>query len=364
MVKCDNCNSNIAKSSYRIGCSGGCKTWYHARCAQLTNDECKDYSKEKRPWFCVSCKNESNLENSRIKLRKGLNPHTMVDQALRYGSGSVDLVASGSSIFDRGSSISDRRLSNIGVYPAVPSASVPELPILLDKADFDLKDCVALTQLHRIIMEQNSTMQSLLKEVLNIGVQREKISNLEAELIALKSEIQDLKVNTGTETRNSNCNEARDASESMYNEIQERSFKSKNVIVYNVPESFAVDIAVRVSHDKTMVTDILKSMDIDEHFFKASRIGRKNGDNPRPLRVMFNSTDIAKKCLKNRKRLNEAGSPLKISADMTLSQRNFVKRLHQELDQRKSDGEANLVIRYFQGIPKIVKQNIPSKNAK
>jgi hypothetical protein len=144
----------------------------------------------------------------------------------------------------------------------------------------------------------------------------------------------------------------------MLAEIEDRTQRAKNVIIYNLEESKAVDIAVRIEDDRALVARKLNEIDnsITDGDFKCIRLG-KPMDRPRALKVFFKSPERALHIIKNRRNCNG----LRLQADLTLMQRDELNAIRDELSRRKNCGEDSLYIRYINGRPKIAK-NGASKN--
>ena len=148
--------------------------------------------------------------------------------------------------------------------------------------------------------------------------------------------------------------------DSFFSEIHDRTERSKNILMYNIPESHADDSRVRVEHDAGFVRNTLSSINVTCTNFKAYRIGRL-GDKPRPLKVSLFDPSIVTQCMKNKKQLS---GPIKIGADLTILQRKQIREAYSELDRRKQNGEDNLRIKYIRGSPKVTVVNTrdPPKN--
>lgn len=259
-----------------------------------------------------------------------------------------------------GTGMADRRLSSVGVY----SEQGLQLPAALSGSEYTIRDaCLAITQLQNVIMDQNKTIQTILQELKDFHKERERVGVMGAEIQSIRAELDQLKMqcNGSSAVLNGSNSQHTNNAENVFKEMHERTTRAKNIIIHKVPESSAGDVNIRINHDKSAVTEILNSIEIDAGEFKSVRLG-KPGGGARPLRVSFVSSDMARNCLRNRRKLVETSSNCRISADMTWSQRNHIKQLHQELDRRKQQGENDLVIRYSQGIPSITKEKRNSKN--
>lgn len=140
--------------------------------------------------------------------------------------------------------------------------------------------------------------------------------------------------------------------EEMYSEIADRIERSRNLLVYNIPENPSKDLQVRISHDESSISDILSDIEINAGNFKSIRLGRP-GTRPRPIKVIFNDASIASQCFKRRRNLNNE-SNIRFGADLTIMQREHIKAVYKELDDRKSKGENNIIVKFIRGVPRIV----------
>lgn len=129
------------------------------------------------------------------------------------------------------------------------------------------------------------------------------------------------------------------------------------MILYNVPESAADDSKLRIEHDKERISAVFSKIQINCPSFKAFRLGRSSNRGPRPLKVALFDASLASLCLRNRKYLDD---DVKIRSDLTLLQREQLKKAHVELTARSVD-EPNLHIQYIKGIPKVVQQRSRSR---
>lgn len=61
-------------------------------------------------------------------------------------------------------------------------------------------------------------------------------------------------------------------------------------------------------------------------------------------------SENALKILRNKNKFGQ----IRVKADLTVKQRDYMSQLHRELESRKSNGEKDITIRYIRGTPKIV----------
>jgi hypothetical protein len=92
---------------------------------------------------------------------------------------------------------------------------------------------------------------------------------------------------------------------------------------------------------------------------KILRIGKYSTNKARSIKICFDAPDPAKTLLRNKNKLPEN---IRIYSDQTPAQISFLNSIRDELKRRESNGETDLTIKYFYGMPTIVKSD--SKNEK
>lgn len=143
--------------------------------------------------------------------------------------------------------------------------------------------------------------------------------------------------------------------EDIMAELHERTSRSKNVIITGLPEYENKNVTERKEIELKQVMTILHN--IDENMPKPEkliRLGKFKQGNHRPIKVFCPSRDMAVLILRNKNLIKT--DAVKIFADRTLKQQTHLKLLKEELKVRSDNGEANLTIKYTNGVPKIVSQ--------
>ena len=153
--------------------------------------------------------------------------------------------------------------------------------------------------------------------------------------------------------------------------IEEKRIEEKenNLIVYGIPEHYE-DPGKQMKADFETIREIYSNIvNIQkEDIMNINRLGTKNPDQIRPIKITFESADKRMKVLRNNKNLvlyddsspkckgefcnlKENHKHIYISTDKTKQQRETEKMLRQELKERKANGETDITIRNY----KIVK---------
>ena len=135
-------------------------------------------------------------------------------------------------------------------------------------------------------------------------------------------------------------------------EDEEKTKRKVNVIVHGLKEPTATSAAERESEDKDVTEELLHVISCDSISVRqVIRLGAPPTTDPaakpRPLRITFESEASRDYVLSNAKNLRgkEGGwSKVFLHQDLTPKQREARKKLVQELVDRKSKGEQNLII--------------------
>lgn len=135
-------------------------------------------------------------------------------------------------------------------------------------------------------------------------------------------------------------------------EMEDRKIRSKNVIMFEVPESSS-DLSFNgMSEDMKSVADVIKEIQgaNELQISRVYRLGRKVPDKVRPLKVEFKNSDQAKYVMMNK---GKVPKEIKVKRDLTLSQRREIAELWKEVEERRGKGEDNLTVRFVNSFPRI-----------
>lgn len=150
-------------------------------------------------------------------------------------------------------------------------------------------------------------------------------------------------------------------------EMLERGARASNLLLFGMKESEGRNREERSKHEKEAVRRVIGG--ISEGFnvesVKIFRLGKYSEGKLRPIKVSFSTREEAIRVLRQKSKLSGTDS-VYIKADMTLAQRQYLKQLLAELEERRKQ-EHDLVLRYINGVPKIVQSrrghgSSPSKN--
>ena len=135
--------------------------------------------------------------------------------------------------------------------------------------------------------------------------------------------------------------------EDILKEIEDQQRRSHNIVIYNLPESRGDGDEARKLHDLNRCFNIISAKDVD--VVSCYRIGKMIENKPRFFFIKFKSIipslDVLKKC--------RPVNNIYVNRDLTERQRNVAYIVRQEFRRRK-DTEANIKLRYSDGMPRIV----------
>lgn len=145
-------------------------------------------------------------------------------------------------------------------------------------------------------------------------------------------------------------------------EMNERTRRSKNVMVFNLTESSDRDANNRKRHDLDLInklfSPLLPTLMINKT--KAFRVGKKSPGKFRPLKVVLEnasdvSTVISSFSTESAAMVDPSFSSVKVSRDKTPREISHLSSLRSELEERSAGGEIDLTIKYINNVPQIVK---------
>uniref|UniRef100_A0A2S2Q2V6 LINE-1 type transposase domain-containing protein 1 n=1 Tax=Sipha flava TaxID=143950 RepID=A0A2S2Q2V6_9HEMI len=174
-------------------------------------------------------------------------------------------------------------------------------------------------------------------------------NNLRENISNLNKRIQDL------EAANNYCRPTFSAGSvpRILQEISERERCSRNVIIRGLKESSSSIIEERISDDTSKIAEA-----IDPYIskvvgnLKSIRLSKPNDRGSRPLKVFFSSKEIAHKLVSDFNK-NARGHPpdsrlrsVTMTRDHTPLERESIRLVYTELENRKKNGKTDLTINY------------------
>ena len=130
----------------------------------------------------------------------------------------------------------------------------------------------------------------------------------------------------------------------VVNEINDRVERSKNVLIFNVPESTERMAEDRVKSDLNHISSILDPLGSFPQPRKILRLGSPKPNATRPLNLIFENNEEAQSVLRSNK-----VNPNKLRQfrpDLTKLQRESNTAVFKEFNDRKSKGEDNIALSF------------------
>ena len=92
------------------------------------------------------------------------------------------------------------------------------------------------------------------------------------------------------------------------------------------------------------------------------RVGKYNDGKNRPIKITLPTKEEALALLKTKSRIPKDATYY-LKSDRTKMEKDFLKKVVDELNDRKTRGEQDIKIRYYNNIPRIVKYRSIPKNS-
>lgn len=216
--------------------------------------------------------------------------------------------------------------------------------------------CVKITsEEFRILSDPDKGYDWSCTNCRKIGSQLKELKNL---ILSLQNDIQLLK----DENRVLKSADTDDNFENIIEEINERNYRKRNIIIFGLPEQNQDDTPqARIQKDKQDVENIINCLDEDFAVddIKPNRLGRYNNEKIRPVKITLKDENQVRELVKNVRNLknlrNSRYKKVFVSVDRTQRQLNHYKKLKEEVDKKNAIGQDKVRIKYINGNPKIVK---------
>lgn len=135
-------------------------------------------------------------------------------------------------------------------------------------------------------------------------------------------------------------------------EFMERQSRLTNILLFNLPEEDD-------RKDLENINNLFSDLKVNIINFTFSRLGKLKSatpDKPRPIIIKFTNQSDVSTILRVQKNLKSSTkwSNIRFSSDKTIKQREEMENLRKTLQLRRENGEKDIIIKYFEGIPKIV----------
>jgi hypothetical protein len=193
-------------------------------------------------------------------------------------------------------------------------------------------------------------MQAANRFLTTVGSAASLIAEQENELKHLREKIKQQNLSNVNNTTGHKSLDICDA----ISELAERNTRAKNIIVHNIPEpDTSLSPAEQNEHNSSQVTQVLANVDpnVSTKIQRTHRLGRHQVGKMRPLKVVFRDSDCANEIMFNRRGLPPN---IKIKSDLTDLQREHLRKLWTEVEERKTKGDDNITVKFINATPRIV----------
>ncbi|KAJ3660130.1 hypothetical protein Zmor_004600 [Zophobas morio] len=204
--------------------------------------------------------------------------------------------------------------------------------------------------------EKNLNALSDLKSLIS-NIRAEFTSSLDDLKTTFQQQINDLKSMINNHHQ---PNPAQPNFEDVVQEVVERQKRSKNVMIYNVPEQpETMSRDERLMSETTDISNILQvaSNDVNIANIRLQRLDKFIPGRCRPIKVFLQSEVEVLNIVRGAKNLStrDIYKNVRLSFDKTPKQLGNLKLLKSQMLERINNGETGLKIRHFNGVPRIIR---------
>lgn len=184
----------------------------------------------------------------------------------------------------------------------------------------------------------------------NLKAQVAQLGDLKKMVSGLAAEVQSLREK---KSGNSESVDGMFSPADFFEEVNERNRRKNNVVILDVPESQAITKEKQREDDVSTVVTLLSALNDVGDPVHVRRLGAPLAGKIRPILVTLKCEESVQYVLRNKRKV----ANVRIFKDQTPLQRSQYRDLKAELDKLHNSGQKNKVIRYVNGVPKIVTKN-------
>lgn len=210
---------------------------------------------------------------------------------------------------------------------------------LLESTNIELREEIASMKEKVNVMEQ--TQQLLLQKNVSLKEDVEKMKTFSSELEDKNSLLkEEIKFETLKNAQNETLSTTID-------EVQLRSIKQSNLIIFGVPESPNGTLQERIEHDHAFCQQMLNKLGLNESLDPPHRFGKIKPGQARPLRLKCKSLRQKNNILRASKSLREIPEcrSIFVNPDKTPLQQENDRKLREEWRTLKNAGEDVVIFR-------------------
>lgn len=164
----------------------------------------------------------------------------------------------------------------------------------------------------------------------------------------LKVELENIKLKLENISLQNSNNKTDFDVDSVMEEMYGRQKRASNIMIFNLPEESTV--AAEMNSIQEVISDTVSG---PVSILSATRVGKRNKNGNRALKVTLSNSEIVMNIVKNRSKIKRDRKVF-VNVDLTPLQRDKYRNLEDQMKQRISNGEKDLVIKYIHGVPQII----------
>ena len=184
------------------------------------------------------------------------------------------------------------------------------------------------------------------------------IETKNAENEKLKKTVADLETNLGNiEKKNKDKDDAETTKSSdnvkgLLQELSEQEARKGNIVCQNIPESTSNFSETRMQYDVDQVHGVGEVLDINTYdcIKTTKRLGKREGEGPRPLLVIFKKENVKNMFLSRSRNLLDMNDPwchFNIYPDLTANQRNHDREVKFEIEKLNEERTEEECLNFF-----------------
>jgi len=206
---------------------------------------------------------------------------------------------------------------------------------------------------NKLVSSVNSLSEKLATITNKVNNHSTQLNTLSSELASITTKVETLEANITS----SNSKASILIDDNLISEMIDRQSRRNNLLLFNLPE--ALNDSSNASSDSTSIQNILDVLNLKSKPISVTRLGKPSSSNttkPRPVKLRFSDQkDIFELfSYRNKLKSNSTWKDIRFSSDRTKQQQEYMSHLRQELLNRQSNGEQDLIIKYIKGTPKII----------
>lgn len=336
--RCPICQQ-VSPADSGVTCSG-CEGCYHPACIKLLPDDTEFIKEHGKAWKCPECLQAGR----RLRSQSTSSKSALVSSTASSLSLSKDQIGL---LFSELASIKSTQQS-IVVDLARIKDSQSSLTVEIRSKCEQLQN--SITHLGSQLKDHADTISQHTSDISDLN---ERLSRMESQLDRVANR------EAGAGFGISGCSQD-NVLDGLAAEFEERTKRSRNIMIFNVEEPQATDAPGRKQADEAYVSGLFGFLDTTPSISKVVRVGKKPGDGRRrPIRVTLRSVDDVHGLIKSARKLSgeDRYKHVSLSFDRTPLQLAKYRELKKQLQARVSNGERGLGIRYVSGSPRIVALN-------